>query len=347
MSIKEIDFNSKTAKIMKSVAAFFVMVIVVLWYIFFSATFHTSKKVYVYIDDDDTPDSVIAKVRKKGDPSSIASFMWLIKTFGYKVHAGRYAIAPGSGTLLLYHRLATGHQTPLEFSLNNIRTKKDLAESISRQLMMKEHTIESDLNDPAFCSKYGFTPETIICMFIPNTYQFYWNIKPKTFFKRMKDESDKFWADDNRLEKAKEIGYTPEQVMTIASIVEEETNSSDEKSMIAGVYINRLHKGMKLQSDPTIRFALQDFTIRRVGGQQLHVNSPYNTYVNQGLPPGPIRIPSIEGVDDVLHYVHHDYIYMCAKEDFSGTHNFAATWQEHEVNAKKYQQALNARNIKL
>ena len=347
MSIKKIDFESKTAKVVRSIAAFFVVVLAILWYAFFSATFHPNKKSYVLVDADDTPDSVIAKVKKVGKPSSMASFKWLMKHMGYKVHTGRYKISRGDGTYLLYRHLSTGHQSPAEFSLNNIRTKKDLAKSISDQLMMKESKIESMLNDPDFCARYGYTPETIIAMFIPNTYEFYWDIKPNAFFKRMKSECDKFWLDDNRLGKAKEIGYTPVQVMTIASIVEEETNNNDEKAMVAGLYINRLHSGMKLQADPTIRFALQDFTIRRVGGSQLMVQSPYNTYKHEGLPPGPIRIPSIEGIDAVLNYAHHDYLYMCAKEDFSGTHNFAKTWDEHEANAKRYQKALTERKISL
>jgi UPF0755 protein len=160
----------------------------------------------------------------------------------------------------------------------------------------------------------------------------------------MKKEYNSFWSNE-RLSKAKAIGFTPSEVCTIASIVEEETNNTAEKPMVAGLYINRLHKGMKLQADPTVKFAVQNFALKRVTGEYLRSNSPYNTYKFEGLPPGPIRIPSIKGIDAVLNYTRHNFVYMCAKEDFSGTHNFAATWEEHMVNAKKYQQELNKRKI--
>ena len=182
------------------------------------------------------------------------------------------------------------------------------------------------------------------CPFIPETYQVYWDISIEDFFARMKKEHNKFWNEDRRL-KAKTIGMTPEEVCTLASIVEEETNNNDEKPMVAGLYINRLHTGMPLQADPTIKFALQDFSLRRITNQHLSIQSPYNTYLNTGLPPGPIRIPSPKGLDSVLNYVKHNYIYMCAKEDFSGTHNFASNYADHMVNARKYWKALNERKI--
>ena len=190
----------------------------------------------------------------------------------------------------------------------------------------------------------GYTKATMPCLFIPETYQVYWDISIEDFFARMKKEHNKFWNEDRRL-KAKTIGMTPEEVCTLASIVEEETNNNDEKPMVAGLYINRLHTGMPLQADPTIKFALQDFSLRRITNQHLSIQSPYNTYLNTGLPPGPIRIPSPKGLDSVLNYVKHNYIYMCAKEDFSGTHNFASNYADHMVNARKYWKALNERKI--
>ena len=164
------------------------------------------------------------------------------------------------------------------------------------------------------------------------------------FFQRMKKEHDNFWNAD-RLAKAKALGLTPEEVSTIASIVEEETNNNAEKPMVAGLYYNRLRGGMPLQADPTIKYALQDFALRRISNENLRVNSPYNTYRNIGLPPGPIRIPSTISIDAVLNLVKHDYIYMCAKDDFSGTHAFAANYADHMKNAKKYWKALNERKI--
>ena len=182
-------------------------------------------------------------------------------------------------------------------------------------------------------------------MFIPNTYEIYWNIPVTKLLSRMKKESDSFWTSD-RQAKAKAIGLTPQQVITLASIIDEETAVNAEKPMIAGMYINRLKTGMPLQADPTIKFALGQFGLHRIYYDLLSVASPYNTYRNIGLPPGPIRIPTTVGVDAVLNAVSHDFLYMCAKEDFSGTHNFAKTYSEHLQNARKYSAALNARGIR-
>ena len=182
------------------------------------------------------------------------------------------------------------------------------------------------------------------CLFIPETYQVYWDMSAEEFFERMQKEHQKFWNQE-RLDKATAIGMTPTEVCTLASIVEEETNNNPEKPMVAGLYINRLHTGMPLQADPTIKFALQDFGLRRITNAHLAVESPYNTYLNTGLPPGPIRIPSPIGLDAVLNHTKHNYLYMCAKEDFSGTHNFASNYAEHMKNARKYWNALNERKI--
>jgi UPF0755 protein len=183
------------------------------------------------------------------------------------------------------------------------------------------------------------------CIFIPETYEVYWTIGVEQLMERMKKESKFFWNAE-RTRKAKALGLTPDQVITIASIVDEETANNTEKPMIAGMYYNRYRKGMPLQADPTVKFALQDFEIKRIYNNMLDVDSPYNTYKNEGLPPGPIRIPSVAGIDAVLNLVKHNYLYMCAKEDFSGTHNFATTYDEHLKNAAKYSRALNARGIK-
>jgi len=316
------------------------------YYNLFAAQFQTEKKAYVYIDRDDTPDSISVKVERAGMPRSMKTFNWLMNHFSdtKNIHTGRYVIKPGDGNYPVFRRLTRGQQAPLNFSINDVRTVGQLAQKIGNQLMVDSAEIAIRLNDSTFCSKLGFKKQTIVCLFIPNTYELYWNISTADLFKKMKKEYNSFWTNE-RLSKAKSIGFTPSEVYTIASIVEEETNNNEEKSMVAGLYINRLHKGMKLQADPTVKFAVQDFTIKRVTGIHLRSDSPYNTYKFQGLPPGPIRIPSIKGVDAVLNYTRHNFIYMCAKEDFSGTHNFAATWEEHMVNAKKYQAELNKRKI--
>jgi UPF0755 protein len=189
-------------------------------------------------------------------------------------------------------------------------------------------------------------------MFIPNTYDIYWNIPLDKFLARMKKESDKFWNFE-RKEKAKAMNLSENQVITLASIVDEETANNAEKPMIAGMYYNRYKyrdakypNGMPLQADPTIKYAWKRFDLKRIYNNLLFIKSPFNTYKYAGLPPGPIRIPTVAGIDAVLNHVHHDYLYMCAKEDFSGTHNFARTYEDHLRNAKKYSQALNERGIK-
>lgn len=182
-------------------------------------------------------------------------------------------------------------------------------------------------------------------MFIPNTYEVYWNTSAKNFMNRMKKEYDRFW-NDSRKAKAKEIGMSPVEVAILASIVEEETAAYDEYPVVAGLYINRLKRNIPLQADPTVKFAWGDFTLQRILFSHLEIDSPYNTYKHTGLPPGPLRIPSIKGLDAVLNYQKHSYLYMCAKEDLSGRHNFAKTLAEHSRNAKKYQAELNRRKIK-
>lgn len=197
------------------------------------------------------------------------------------------------------------------------------------------------LNDKDFLKEYDLTPETAIAIFIPDSYEFYYDITAKEFFEKMYGYYQKFWTDE-RKELAQNIGFSPMEVTTLASIVEEENFRENEKAIIAGLYINRLHKGMFLQADPTVKFALHDFNIKRVLHEHLNVNSPYNTYKNPGLPPGPIRVPAKSTIDSVLHYRHHNYLYMCAKEDFSGAHNFTNNYDVHLQNARRYQAAVDA-----
>ena len=211
--------------------------------------------------------------------------------------------------------------------------------------MMDSAVVAQHFADSTFCRQYGYDTATIACLFIPNTYEVYWNTSLEDFMKRMQKENTTFWNEE-RLHRAEAAGLTPNEVVTLASIVDEETANNAEKPMVAGMYINRLRTGMPLQADPTVKFALRDFSLRRIYHNHLNVESPYNTYRNIGLPPGPIRIPSIVGIDAVLNHVKHDYLYMCAKEDFSGTHNFARTYREHLANAAKYSKALNQRGIK-
>ena len=220
-----------------------------------------------------------------------------------------------------------------------------MAQLISHKLEFDSVDFMKALNNDTLLASFCLIKENALTLFIPNTYEVYWNMSAEKFIERMLKEHKSFW-NEKRLKQAEAIGLTPTEVATLASIVEEETAVNAEKPMVAGLYINRLKRGMLLQADPTVKFSLQDFGLRRILYKHLEVNSPYNTYKYAGLPPGPIRIPSIQGLESVLNHAHHNYLYMCAKEDFSGTHNFAITSAQHAANARKYQQALNRRGIR-
>lgn len=340
--------NKKRIITLVSIAAIVVIIIggYIAYQLFYPQT--TNKKtVYVYIDRDDSVDSLYNKVEKAGEPQSLTGMKWMFKwmDYGKKLKTGRYAIKPGTSMFKLSRSLARGKQSPVMLTIPSVRTLDKMAKTLSKQLMLDSAEIAQPIFDSVFYTKLGYTKETLPCLFIPNTYEVYWNINANDLMKRLVKEHDAFWNDKRRAQ-ANAIGLTPEQVTTVASIVDEETANNTEKSMIAGLYMNRYHQEMPLQADPTIKFALQDFGLKRILHQHLTVQSPYNTYTNIGLPPGPICVPSIAGINSVLNYVHHDYIYMCAKEDFSGTHNFAANLKDHAVNARKYWKALNERNIK-
>ena len=316
------------------------------YYYLFAPQFHPKKTVYIYIDRDDTADSIYNKVEQQGHPRSFTGFRWMAqyKKYSENIHTGRYAIRPGENVYHVFSRLYRGYQEPTNLTVGSVRTLDRLARSVGKQLMIDSTEIAGLMNDSAFQQKLGYNKETLPCLFIPETYQVYWNMDTEDFLARMTKEHDRFWNPSRRA-KADSLGMTPAEVATLASIVEEETNNRQEKPMVAGLYINRLRAGIHLQADPTVKFSLQDFSLRRITNAHLEFPSPYNTYLNAGLPPGPIRIPTPAGIDAVLDYTRHNYIYMCAKEDFSGTHNFASTYAEHMQNARKYWNALNKRKI--
>lgn len=298
----------------------------------------------IAIYPQDTPVTVVGKLKQEGIRT--CGFSLLAKVLRYdNARPGLYRIAKGSNILSVFRMLRNGRQEPVNLTIPSVRTMDRLAGFLGDHLMMDSTDIVNAFSDSLFCDSLGYSVATLPALFIPNTYQVYWTTSLGDFVKRMQRENAAFW-NDQREAKAKALGMTHEEVVTLASIIDEETANNGEKPMIAGMYINRLHTGMPLQADPTIKFALQDFTLRRIWGKHLNVDSPYNTYKNIGLPPGPIRIPSIAGIDAVLDAKKHDYLYMCAKEDFSGTHNFARTYGEHLQNARKYTQALNNRGIK-
>lgn len=312
-----------------------------------ATNFTPDKTVYIYIDDKKDFDDLCRQLRDSADCRRIGSFKRLSGWMGYPaaMRTGRYAVKPGMNNLALLNDLRRGHQVATRVTFNNIRFKEDLAERIGNQLMFDKEDLLHLLNDSAYCDSLGFTPPTINTLFIPNTYEVYWNTSPDKFVRRMKREYDAFWTSERR-KKAEDIGLTPVEVSILASIVEEETAASDEYPIVAGLYLNRLHAGIPLQADPTVKFALGDFSLQRILFEHLEIDSPYNTYKYAGLPPGPLRIPTIKGLNGVLNYTKHKYLYMCAKEDFSGRHNFAVTLAEHNRNANRYRAELNRRKIR-
>jgi len=324
------------------------------WLYFLSGMPKGGQTAYLYIDEDDTADSVYNKLSAISKGTAFTGFKTLagLSSYGSHVKTGRYEIGGGMGALTVWRHLKNGMQTPVRLTVPSVRTMEDLARELSRKLMLDSATIATALKDESVCEKYGYDTATITCLFIPNTYDVYWNTSLENFLTRMQRESQAFWK-GRREEKAKQLGLSPVEVMTLASIVDEETAANAEKPMVAGMYYNRLTlrdgeypEGMPLQADPTVKYAWKRFDLRRIWHNLLTIDSPYNTYKYAGLPPGPIRIPSVAGIDAVLDLKHHDYLYMCAKEDFSGRHNFARTYEEHLQNARKYSEALNQRGIK-
>jgi UPF0755 protein len=274
------------------------------------------------------------------------SFRWVAGRMNYSgtIKSGRYRLTNGMSNIELVRLLRSGRQVPVKVTFNNIRTATQLAGAVAPDIEADSADIVRSLADSAFLRKYELTPATALCLFIPNTYEFRWNTSADRFMERMGKEYARFW-NDARKKKAEETGLTPLQVSTLASIIEEETQKDGEKPTMAGVYLNRLNRGIPLQADPTIKFAAGDFTIRRILNKHKEIDSPYNTYLYPGLPPGPICVPSIASLDAVLNYQKNDYLYFCAKEDMSGYHNFARTLTQHNRNAQVYQQALDKLHI--
>ncbi len=305
------------------------------------------KEKYLYVATGSDFEAVMQNIRESEILDDTASFREAALQMEYpnKVKPGKYRLEPGMSNRRLINMLKAGNQEPVQLYFQNIRLKRNFAGMLSRKLEADSLSIIQLLDSTEFVNAYGFTKENVYTVFIPNSYELYWNTDAKKFFLKMFDEYQKFWNDERKAQ-AEKIKLTPIQVSILASIVDGEALVDREMPIIAGLYLNRFYKGMRLESDPTVIFANNDFTIRRVLNKHLRKESPYNTYRNAGLPPGPINMPSIAAIDAVLNFEKHNYIYMCAKEDFSGYHNFAVSLSEHQANARKFQQALNDRNIK-
>lgn len=325
----------------------FVLGGIILLYIFLPVVANKSEKeVVIKIPSNATAEMVndsVAKYlgNKYADKVTLVS---KIRGTDFTVRHGAYLINQGTSPLNAHRKLSSGAQLPSNIVINGIRGVEPLSHKLSSQLDFSADSLKNQLNDPEFLSQYGLKSSEALALFVDDTYQVYWSASPKEVAEKIGANYKKIWTPD-RLEKAKALGLTPAEVITIASIVDEETNKKDEKPSIARLYINRLNKGMKLQADPTVKFALGDFSLRRIRGEHLQVDSPYNTYKINGLPPGPIRTVTVADIDAVLDAPVHDYLYMCAKDDFSGYHTFAKDYSTHMTNARNYQKALNRRNI--
>ncbi len=286
---------------------------------------------------------VLESLGKEGFVNDMVSFSFLarLKNFDRTMQPGRFMLRRNMTNLDAIRALQAGRTERINVTFTNVRLLDELKEKITKNIGVTPDEFEEALHDFIRDNQEGFTRENILAMFIPNTYQIYYNVVPEELVGRMHDEYLAFWTEDRRAQ-AKGLGLTPIEVSILASIVQAETIKSDEAPIIAGLYLNRLKKDIPLQADPTLKYAVGDFTIKRVLNIHKEVESPYNTYKYAGLPPGPINMPSIENIDAVLNYTSSDFIYMCAKEDFSGYHNFAATLREHNINATRYQTALTA-----
>lgn len=300
---------------------------------------------YLYIDRNTNFAALLDSLQHYNALDDKLSFAFLAKIVGYQenIRTGRYLVEPDMSNLQLLRLLRGGQQVPVKLIIPALRPPHQILPWLESRLMLQADELEQvATNYTDSLKQYGLNMDLWWCIFIPNTYEVYWDISAKGLIRRMLLEFERFWTPD-RLQKAAELQLKPAQVMALASIVQAETNKIDEMPRIAGVYLNRLRRNMYLQADPTVIFAVGDYSIRRVTASHLAIDSPYNTYKYKGLPPGPIALPMPHAIDAVLNYEKHEYYYFCAREDFSGYHTFAHTFEEHKRNARRYQQALQKR----
>ena len=321
---------------------------IVAWIFLGAATGFSGKKEILYISSKAaTKEAVLDSIRKNKLVSNVTAFEWLAARMNYwsSVKPGKYEFKEGSSLLSIVRTLRNGQQTPVNLTITKLRTKEDLARIIGRRFETDSSIMMDFLNNADSLRDFSIAPELVMTAVLPDTYTYLWTASPKAIFKKMHDAAEKFWTDERKA-KARSQGLNEQQAYTLASIVEEETNHDPEKGNIASVYMNRVRKGMPLQADPTVKFALRDFGLKRIYEKHLQVESPYNTYRNAGLPPGPICTPSRKTIDAVLNAPQTDYYFFVASPEFNGRHVFTRTYSEHLVEAKKYQSALNARQSK-
>jgi UPF0755 protein len=318
------------------------------WQVFKTPNFRVepNETFELFIPEKATYDSVLDTLKKHDIVRDQLSFRFLAKALSYpdKVRPGRYIIHSEMGNWELLRKLRNGRQDAYKVVINNFRLKEDIAGRIAHQTAYDSAAIYAVLDSTELMQKWGFDSETSPAIFVPNTYEVNWTTTFPEFLEKMNKAYVKFWT-SKRKEEAQKLSLTPVQVSILASIVYGESKNSKEQARVAGVYWNRLQSNMPLQADPTVVFAWKDFTIKRVTSKYTALNSPYNTYKNTGLPPGPISIVSGDVIDRVLNLEHHDYLYFCAKADFSENHAFAVTYEEHRRNAAEYQKALDKNKI--
>ncbi len=304
------------------------------------------KNQVIYIPTGSSYNQVLDSLKSNLTIKNPKVLNWIADKKGYlnKIKPGRYVIENSLSYNSLINILRSGKQSPVRITFNNVRTLNQIAGKIGRQLEADSAGIMNFLTDDSNYTQDGFKKDNIIALFIPDTYEFYWNTNARELYVRMLKEYRLFW-NDQRLSKAKEKGLDPKEVSILASIIDDEVAKTEEKPRIAGVYLNRLKRGMPLQACPTIKFALNDFSITRILKKYLTVDSPYNTYKHNGFPPGPIGCATIEGIDAVLNAEKHDYLYFAARADFSGFHNYSRTLSEHNRYALLYQKELDKRKI--
>jgi UPF0755 protein len=317
--------------------------------VFFTSNIETKgKPTYVIVRRGDDWKAALNTIEQTGVVVDRLSLHFVAKLMKYPEHVkpGRYELKEGYTNRQLINVLKAGIQSPLKLTFTNVRLRRELAAKLSGQIDASPRQLDSLLSSPAYTRSLGFDTTTVLSMFIPNTYELYWNTSADNLMKRMKKEYEKFWTPARDAQR-EQLKLSRAQVSTLASIVEaEQQQHADERPRIAGVYLNRLRRGMKLQADPTVVYANGDFSIKRVLNVHLTKDSPYNTYKYGGLPPGPINLPSIASIDAVLQPEKNNYLYFCAKEDFSGYHAFATNEAGHLLNARRYQAALNREGIK-
>ncbi len=320
-----------------------------LYVLFSSGVPLTLKNRYVQIPTGATFEQVVETLDTQGILQNERLFRILAERMSYEknpMRAGRYEVKPGWSIVQLIRHLRNGSQSPVKVVLTTERMVENVAAKAARFIEPDSVTILALLQDEDYLQSIGYTKDNLMSVFIPNTYEFYWNTTPKEFMDRMIKEHDDFWKKDNRLQKAQALGLTPEEVYALASIVERETIQSAEKPRIAGVYLNRIRIGMRLQADPTAVFATRDFDTPRVTNYHIFFESPYNTYLHAGIPPGPITMASISSIDGVLNYEKHDYLYFCATGETNGLHAFAETLEGHSQNVRRYVETLKRRGLR-